>query len=491
MPKPAPNPSQAEALYRAGRFAEAAEAFRRLVAASPGNLSFQRACASAMTHSGKPKDARAMLRRALRIAPTNHELLAELTLTSLALGDVTGAEEASGKAMHARPGDPNVRMVRALALRASARDDEAYDLVARDIAAGSLHPPTVQVFMELCLWKNDPAPGIDAGRRALDASSGGHNDARLRLAYAQLLERAGEYDLAFAEFERLHRMRGGAAGFDADAFDALVDRVRTRWTPESVAPLAEAVPRGDAGDLAVFIVGMPRSGSSLVERVLDRHPEVVGCGEIPTLQETVIGAVPEAATGAMAGLPVVQDPDLLTPARAERVRRGYLRQIRKLGPEATRLTDKSLSNFLHVGPIRAAMPGATVVHCLRDPLDTCVSCYCQDFASPTPFTRDLRVLGRFYNAYRRLMDHWASVIPSPPTEVVYERVVADPEREAHRLIEAVDLAWDEACARPHEGGGYTATASRDQVRRRVYTTSVGRWKRYEKHLGPLMETLER
>lgn len=490
MPAQQTSANQAEALLKAGRFADAARAFRKLSADSPGNLSYQRAYASSLLHSGKARDARGVLRRALRVAPKNHELLTELAQAHLALEELEQADEASGRAVASRPADSNARMVRATVLRAMGRYDEAFGLVSGPVAAGTGHAATVQVYLELCLWRGETGPGIDAARRALDGvAGGGVNERRIRLAYAQLLEKDGRFDDAFEQYRRVNRMRGGAAGFDADAFEAAVERVRGAWTPEALAGLNEgASPRGD--ELAVFIVGMPRSGSSLVERVFERHPAVAAGGELPALHEAVVEAVPEAGRpGESTGLAMVAEPSLLDRRRAERLRRSYLRSLRKRAAKASRVTDKSLSNFLHLGPIRAAMPGAAVVHCVRDPLDTCVSCYCQDFASPMPFTSDLRALARFYNGYRRLMAHWAEVAP-PAAEARYERVVEDLAGEAHKLIAAADLEWDDACARPHEGGGYTATASRDQVRRKVYRSSVGRWKRFEKHLGALVEAMD-
>lgn len=492
MSQATPSATQADALLRAGRFAEAAAAFKRLTAASPGNLSYQRAYAAALGRSGRPNDARAVLRRALRIAPRNHELLCELAMIDLLLEDLPGADESSSRALMARGSDPNVRMVRAMALRALGRYDEAYEMVAPSVLQGSVHAPSVQVFMELCLWRNDPGPGIDAARRALDAgrSAGAFNERRVRLAYAQLLERDGQYDRAFEQYDAVNRMNGGASGFDPDRFDALVEQVRAAWTPDAIAAIVPQTPPAQA-DLPVFLVGMPRSGSSLVERVLDRHPDVTAGGELPAMHEAVVEAVPEVAAPANAArLPLVPDPALFNQRRAERLRRSYLKAARRLAGRSARVTDKSLGNFLHLGPIRAALPTASVIHCVRDPLDTCASCYFQDFNSQTPFTQDLRVLGRFYNAYRRLMDHWAEVAPPPPTEAVYERVVDDLPTEAQHLVEAIDLPWDDRCAKPHEGEGYTATASRDQVRRKVYRSSVGRWKRFEKHLGPLIDAID-
>lgn len=482
MAHAAATPARAEALLQAGRFEEAAQEFRRLAKAQPVNMSVQRAYASALSRAGRPKEARSVLRAALKRTPRDYALLCELALTSLMLHEPLSADEASRLAMEIRPDDTNTRAVRAMVCQALGRYEDANDLVAPAVEAGSFHTPSLQVYLEVCLWKGRVAPGIDTARRVLGAGRGGFNDRRLRLVYAQLLEKAGEHDEAFAQFELVNRLRGGADGFDPDAFDALVDQIRAAWNPRSVDEV-QALPQ--TTHQPVFIVGMPRSGSSLVERLLDRHPDVTAAGETPALHEAVFQV---ASRPDPSGFTVVHDPHQLTPVRADRLRRGYLKA---LGDHpAARVTDKSLTNFLHLGAIRTALPGAAVVHCVRNPLDTCVSCFCQYFESPMPYTQDMAALGRFYNAYRRLMSHWEEVVPPPPTEVVYEQMVEDVRSEAQRLVEAVDLPWDEACARPNEGDGYTATASRDQVRKKVYRSSVGRWKRFEKHLGPLCEALD-
>jgi hypothetical protein len=153
-----------------------------------------------------------------------------------------------------------------------------------------------------------------------------------------------------------------------------------------------------------------------------------------------------------------------------------------------RITDKMLLNFLHLGLIALLFPQARVIHCRRDPLDTCVSCFFQNFRGLT-FTLDLADLGNYYRDYERLMDHWRRALPLPMFKVVYEDLVASPEDVSRRLIDFCGLPWDERCLRSHESSRPVRTVSKLQVRQPIYSSSVGRWRRYESHLGPLREAL--
>jgi hypothetical protein len=169
----------------------------------------------------------------------------------------------------------------------------------------------------------------------------------------------------------------------------------------------------------------------------------------------------------------------------------YLQRLRQVGGEALRVVDKMPFNFLHLGVIATLLPKARVVHCRRDPIDTCLSCFFQNFAEPHPFALDLAHLGHYYREYERLMAHWAEVLPLPVFKLSYEELTADQEAVSRRLVEFCGLEWDERCLRFNETERHVRTASALQVRRPLYRTSVGRWKRYERHLAPLLEALGR
>jgi hypothetical protein len=237
----------------------------------------------------------------------------------------------------------------------------------------------------------------------------------------------------------------------------------------------------------VFIVGMPRSGTSLVEQILASHPNVFGAGELRDLQR--LAEELPARVGAKEAYPacLVRLDGSAACALADE----YLERIGRRSGAALRVTDKMPLNFLHLGLIAALFPRARIVHCIRDPLDVCVSCYCQDFQGGPNFLWDLTDLGKFHGEYERLMAHWGSVLPLPILEVVYEELVDNLEAVSRRLISFCGLDWDDRCLAYHQNARAVRTASLVQVRQPVYKSSVGRWRHYAPHLRPLLEALGR
>ncbi|MBK7403066.1 MAG: sulfotransferase [Phycisphaerales bacterium] len=237
------------------------------------------------------------------------------------------------------------------------------------------------------------------------------------------------------------------------------------------------------GSNCVFILGMPRSGTTLVEQILDCHPMVHGCGELPTLGlalreigEELGGPYPDCLSGT--------SDDRLARAAAD-----YLEQLGERGPGADRLTDKLPHNFELLGVIDRLLSGARVIHCVRHPVDTCLSCYFTQLSPRHDYATDLGNLGQAYGAYTRLMRHWKASLEIPILDVRYEEVVTDPEGQARRLIEFVGLPWHDACLEPWKNGRVVATASTEQVRQPIYTSSLRRFRRYQGHLGPLVTSL--
>jgi hypothetical protein len=228
---------------------------------------------------------------------------------------------------------------------------------------------------------------------------------------------------------------------------------------------------------------MPRSGSTLVEQILASHPLVFGAGELYDLPNAV------ARLGVAAPY-----PDFIPRLSGEQLRAlgaAYLADVVPLAPEAARISDKMLSNFVYVGLMHLALPNARIIHVRRDPVDTCLSCFAKLFAGPLPFTYDLGELGRYYHAYASLMDHWRRVLPSGVMlEVQYEDVVGDLEAAARRIVAHCGLEWDAACLAFHRHRRPVRTASLTQVRRPIYRASLGRGQSYGEFLAPLLAALQ-
>jgi hypothetical protein len=237
----------------------------------------------------------------------------------------------------------------------------------------------------------------------------------------------------------------------------------------------------------IFVLGMPRSGTTLVEQILASHARVHGAGELKALNDvvdTVHG--PDGA--------VLPFPDFVRALDAASIRAigtGYLAQLQKLAPASPHITDKMPSNYYFVGLIHLALPNARIIHTVRDPIDTCMSCFSKLFTAEQSHTYDLGELGRYYRGYQKLMAHWHRVLPvGRILDVRYEDVVADLEGQARQIIAHCGLEWDPRCLAFHETERPVRTASATQVRKPIYRSAIGRWRVYEEFLDPLLTELQ-
>ncbi len=265
----------------------------------------------------------------------------------------------------------------------------------------------------------------------------------------------------------------------------LFDHIRAVFSADLMRTRAAL---GNPSERPIFIVGMMRSGSSLVEQVLASHPDVFAAGERPDFNEaykTVRQGIESSATY----------PDTVPPLTGEQLRRvgdEYLRRIDALaaGRLAERITDKMPGNFSSIGLIRLVLPNARIIHTVRDPIDTCLSCFSKLFTEGHPFTYDLGELGRYYRAYAQLMKHWRQVLPEGAfLDVRYEALVADFENQVRRILDYCCLEWNEACLNFYETDRPVTTASQVQVRQPLYSTAARRWRPEEAELQPLLEGL--
>ena len=308
-------------------------------------------------------------------------------------------------------------------------------------------------------------------------------EVQLRFALAKEYEDLGEYGPAFRQLELGARKRREFLRYDVATDVATVD-----WIIEAF-PAGPAAPTPQADESApIFIVGLPRSGTTLVERILGSHSAIHAAGELNYFALCVVDAV--RRLGGPAQLP---RRDLV--ARSAGVDfaalgRQYLARVRAAGIDAPRFTDKMPLNYLYCGLIHRALPRAPIVHLTRHPLAVCYAMYKTLFKDGYPFSYDLSDIARYYGAYRRLMDHWRRTMPGAIYDVSYEAVVTDQVGETRKLLAHCGLEWEDACADFHRNPSASTTASAAQVRRPVYSSSVELWRRYEAELAPLAEGLK-
>jgi len=417
-----------------------------------------------------------LLRRALKSDPDNFAGWANLGAVEAEREAPDAAAEAFRRALALQPTSvPVLSNLAALANQTGARDDAlALYRQTLDIAPGD-----AELWHDLARIKRFEAGDPDiVALESLAADPSLDDDAAMFAAFAlgKAYEDIGDYDRAFACTARANDLKWRRHSFDLDAEARFAERIAAAF-PQSF--FTERLGAGSASDLPVFVLGMPRSGTTLVEQILASHSEVFGGGEREDLKAAVAAAV-RPFPDAVQGLP----SDALRALGDD-----YAARLGRLAPGARRITDKMPRNFYFLGLIGAALPNARIVHCRRSPLDTCLSCFQLHFPYGQEFTYDLATLGGYYRIYRRLMDHWRKVLPGRILDVDYESVVADPETEARRIIAHAGLAWEDGCLDFHRSKRQVATASAAQVREPVHGRSVARWRRYERQLQPLREAL--
>lgn len=306
----------------------------------------------------------------------------------------------------------------------------------------------------------------------------------LHFAYAKALDDRGEHEKALGHYTIGGRIKRAQLDYNEADTHAFFDSIRAAF-PRELFEHRDCAGLDD--ERPVFIVGMPRSGSTLVEQILSSHPQVHGAGEVKHLSRALTQL--RDSFPSLPKYPAIVEK--LTPAQIDRLATDYLAALAEGAGGALRITDKLLTNFFFLGLINLLFPKAKVIHTLRDPVDTCLSGFTKLFKDDMPHSYDLADLGRYYRKYRQLMDHWEQVLPEGfMTSVHYEDVVADAEKEARRLIGFLGLPWDDRCVEFHKSERPVKTASVAQVRRPIYRTSLQRWRRYGAGLQPLIDAIE-
>ncbi len=322
-------------------------------------------------------------------------------------------------------------------------------------------------------------PGLEAGQRQ-----------RLHLAIGKAAEDLGDYALAMRHFDGADAVRRACSPFDSALFSNEIDRLIARCTPEFLARAAEL---GSSDATPVLIVGMPRSGTTLVEQIISMHPEVAAAGELNFWNERGAAWHRSDAEGNVTQFVI---SDFLSKAAADYL--GVLRKIAsrktepsKVAPKAARVTDKMPFNFLWAGLIHLAFPRATIIHCRRAAIDTALSIHQTHFHPILSFPTGGTELVAYFRDYQRLLGHWRKVLPADRfIEVDYEELTRAPEPVIRRIIAVTGLAWHDDCLRPESNPRAVKTPSKWQTRQPIYRTSVERWRRYEPWLGPLRELVD-
>ena len=544
--------NRGNALQRLKRFAEAERDYRRAIELQPSFADAWNNLGTCLRELKRSEEAETVYRKALEFAPNNPDTLDNLALALKDLDRLDDAADLMRRAITIESRDEKLFVHYATVLLDQHKVDEAADADERALALNANNHDAVNLAGRIAFERGDLPAALSNYRRALtlkpDLADAFNNMGNVLKELGQLREAQDAYLQAIAldpdiagvyvnladskkftpgdphletmetlaaktdglsktdrlqldfalgkayadlkdyrrSFERF--LAGNAAkragiAYDEEAVFGLFDRIETIFSPELIAKQSGG---GDPSVMPIFVIGMPRSGTTLVEQIIASHPLVHGAGELQTFNDVILNVrAPDGST--------LRYPDFVPALDAAALRQigaRYVAEVRKLAPSGERVTDKMPSNYYFAGLIRLALPNAKIIHSVRDPVDTCISCFSKLFTAEQNHTYDLAELGRYYKRYERLMAHWHRVLPARSIlDVRYENVVADLEGQARRILAYCGLPWDERCLSFHETERPVRTASASQVRQPIYKSAVGRWRAYEGQLEPLLSAL--
>jgi tetratricopeptide (TPR) repeat protein len=481
------DPDNAEANHLMGTLALEArdrdlaiEFFEKAVKGKPKDPFFHYNLGNAYLEAGGFEDALKHLRRAVDLKPNLVEALCGLGRAYVRMNQAKTALPFYEKALAMDASHPQVGAGLANALINLGRMDEAITYLDAVISQRSAVASAYGNLVATRKFAGDP-PELQAILRELATPGLAPDDSsQLHHAAGKILNDLKCHSEAMEHFQSAKIISG--RHFDIVTYRKWIDEIMALFSP---ATMMEKRDCGDASTLPVFIVGMPRSGTTLTEQIMSSHPQVHGAGELYKLRKVASSV----GYNGRVLRPFAESVMAMTAGTSLRLAGDYLGHLRRHSREALRIVDKMPHNFELIGLIALLFPKARIIHCRREPLDNCVSCFTNEFSGAHGYNADLKNLGLYYREYDRLMRHWNKLLQGRIYESHYEDLVAHQERESRKLIACLDLPWDDACLRFHESERTVNTISRWQVRQPIYASSVQRWKNYESKLQPLIAAL--
>ena len=441
-----------------------------------------RGLGTALIRLGRLKEAEAAARHLQKIEPESPQTWVALAAVATRLMRQEDALRAYERAADLKPDEVGLRVSAGHVQKTLGR---RRDSEASYKAALQMDPGIGEAYWSLADLKNYAfsEEEIEAMQQLLARDKRGRsNEAQLHFALGRAFEQRQQYPQAFAHYAEGNALRRLDAPFDMARFERRCERIRTFFDTGFFAARAGC---GDPSPAPIFIVGLPRSGSTLIEQILASHSRVEGTMELPNILN-IVGQFDDLSAG-RTGYP--ETVGRASTAQLAALGRRYLEETAPLRSGREHFTDKLPNNFSHIGLIHAILPRATIIDARRHPMDACFSTFKQHFAEGQTFSYDLEDLGRYYRCYLSLMDHWDAVLPGKVLHVQYEALVREPEAQIRRLLGHCGLAFEAACLRFHETRRSVRTASAEQVRQPIYTSGVGHWRNFEKELEPLRRAL--
>lgn len=468
-----------------GNIEEAEACYKRALAINPNYPDAQNNVGTVLLAQDQIDAAVAHFTRALELSPNFASAHNNLGNALLRLDRTDEAQAHYQRALALKPDYANAHNNLANVLKEQGKFTGALAHYDRAIA---LNPNYAEAHLNRAEMTTFHRDGADfAALESLLAQTGLPSDKSLYVHFAlgKALDDIGDYARAFEHFHQGNALKRAQIHYDEPAILQMFQRMSNVF---DAALLERSHAQCDSPTVPIFVVGMPRSGSTLVEQILAGHPQIHAAGELTILEKMEANGLFNASGSQLSypeSVPALDVPTL------QHLGQTYLSRQPRVDGGKTRIVDKLPGNFLRLGLIRLMLLNARFIHTTRHPLDTCLSCYSKLFTNGLPFTYDLSELGRYYRAYLELMDHWHAVLPAGALlDVSYEDVVDGLEIQARRIIRFCGLPWDERCLGFHKSKRPVRTASAVQVRQPLFRSSVGRWRNYEANLAPLLEALQ-
>lgn len=483
-PTSAPSPNdtsayntQGAALCRSGRFKEAEHCFRRATELAPDFAEAHNNLGYVLRVLGRASQSEASIKRALECNPQELGVYVNLGHTLLLLGRAREAEGCFAKTLAADPADVGALLGSANVASAEGRFAEAEAKLKQILAHYPDMPGIWALLASLRKMTSADSEWLSQARELADSNVGPSEQADLRFAIGKYWDDLGNYAEAFRSYRLGNELlRSLGPGYNRTARTSFVDDMVRIYTREVVA---ESRTTGHSSSMPVFVVGMPRSGTSLVEQIIASHPAAAGAGELGFWTEVLLAHVSDLRRGPL--------PETTKKGLAE----SYLDLLCEYSKDAQHVVDKAPVNSEYLGFIHSVFPNARIIYLRRNAIDTCLSCYFQRLSPGLSYAMDLGDLAHYYQQHYRQITHWRDVFPAGAIlDVPYEELVAHPEQWTRRILDFIGLDWDARCLEYHDARRPVVTASGWQVRQQIYTTSRGRWRNYEQFIGPLLALKE-
>jgi tetratricopeptide (TPR) repeat protein len=471
-------------LYADGKDAEAIACYLKILQFSPRHSETHNNLANVCQRLGHVERAVIHYKTAIEINPSYADAYGNLGNAYLVLDRLEESIEQNRRALELKPSRFGSHNNQGVAFQALGRFEEAESAFQRAL---ELSPREASVHLNLAnMGKFKPGDRRLPGLQKLLSEVGSldvDNQIAAHFAMGKALGDLGQYQNAFRHLLKGNALKRGTFDYNEPQRLAMFDNIRTTFSPEFMKARSGG---GDPSSSPIFIVGMPRSGTTLLEQVLASHSKVFGAGELETFKEAMSECV--KSEGIQGIYPLLAEG--LSQDHIRWLGETYATRVRARAPEAERIVDKMPLNFAFLGLIHLALPNARFINMRRDPLDTCVSCFSLLFSGSQPFAYDLAELGRYYRGSETIMEHWHKVLPPGVIiDVQYEDLVDDIEGTARRVLRHCGLDWEDTCRDFHDTKRMVRTASLMQVREPVYRRSIGAWRRYAEFLEPLGQAL--